>query len=155
MEAQIPRISRPGGCQGGGQAASDEFPAAAGAGSLDGRGREGGIVQQQGVGGYAEEPAQPHHMLGIGSGGAQLPFGEGLPGDPDLIGKLFLGPVLFFSEVLKFSPNVMEASCFGIRAGIFLRPIVPSPREKVHQGGFTSAHPDFPSPFSQKKGRIG
>ena len=68
-----PEDQQAGGCQGGGQAASDEFPAAAGAGSLDGRGREGGIVQQQGVGGYAEEPAQPHHMLGIGSGGARFP----------------------------------------------------------------------------------
>ena len=67
-----PEDQQAGGCQGGGQAAPDEFPAAAGAGSLDGRGREGGIVQQQGVGGYAEEPAQPHHMLSIGSGGAGI-----------------------------------------------------------------------------------
>ena len=32
-----PEDQQAGGCQGGGQAASDEFPAAAGAGSLDGR----------------------------------------------------------------------------------------------------------------------
>lgn len=36
-----PEDQQAGGCQGGSQAASDEFPAAAGADSLDGREREG------------------------------------------------------------------------------------------------------------------
>ena len=94
-------------------------------------------------------------VVSLTLGNSQLPFGEGLPGDPDLIGKLFLGPVLFFSEVLKFFSKCHGGLLFRHESGIFLRPIVPSLREKVHQGGFTSAHPDFPSPFSQKKGRIG
>ncbi len=93
-----PQDQQPSGGQPCCQSADQQFPAPPGAGRFGSRGRKDGIVQQQGIGGYAKQLADPHHMLSIRCGSALLPFGQSLPGDADLPSQLFLGPVLFLSS---------------------------------------------------------
>ena len=60
----------------------------------------GKVVVKQIVGGYAEDSAQPHHILRIRRRGAAFPLADSLTGDGDLLRQTLLAPAPVFSQLL-------------------------------------------------------
>ena len=76
----------------------------------------GVVVVEQVVGGHAEETADFHHVFRVRHGAAALPLADGLAGDGDALGQLFLAPAPGLPQGLEFlsKGHIGSASLFGM-----------------------------------------